>query len=125
MDQAKRLLASLFDDPPVRIHVPDLFFAECANILWKYVCRGAHTTEDALANLRVLRRFQLHTTPTATVIEAALPLAVRYDLSAYDACYVALAERLQLPLVTADEALIRKLTGSPHDVRWLGNLPAR
>jgi len=125
MDQAKRLLASLFDDPPVRIHVPALFFAECANILWKYVRRGTYSEEDALAHLRFLVGLQLRTTPTASIVEDALPLAVRYDLSAYDACYVALAERLQLPLVTADEALIRKLTGSPHDVRWLGNLPAR
>jgi len=36
---------------------------------------------------------------------------------------VALAHRLGLPLITADEALRRKLEGTPYDVRWLGDFP--
>jgi predicted nucleic acid-binding protein len=41
--------------------------------------------------------------------QALLPriLALRYNFSAYDATYVALAERLEAELLTADEALAR------------------
>jgi len=123
--QADRLFAGLFGAPPVRIYVPDLFFVECANILWKYVRRQSSPVQDALTHLYFLNGLQLQRTPTVDLVVDALPLAVTYNLSAYDACYVALAERLQVPLVTADEALIRKLAGSPQDVRWLGDLPAR
>ena len=35
-ERADTLFDHLSDDPPARFHVPDLFFVECANILWKY-----------------------------------------------------------------------------------------
>ena len=38
------------------------------------------------------------------------------DVSAYDACYVALAEQRQVPLLTADVKLTQHLVGSPHQV---------
>lgn len=40
--------------------------------------------------------------------EVALTTALRFDLSAYDAQYVALAELLEAPCVTADAPLTRK-----------------
>ncbi|MCA9916401.1 MAG: type II toxin-antitoxin system VapC family toxin [Anaerolineales bacterium] len=49
---------------------------------------------------------------TADLLTSAFDLAVHYELTAYDACYAALAQQLSLPLVTADAPLIRKLTGS-------------
>jgi predicted nucleic acid-binding protein len=36
--------------------------------------------------------------------------------------YVALAQRLNVPMVTADEKLMRLLAGSGHAVQWLGAL---
>ena len=44
-------------------------------------------------------------------------------ITAYDAAYVALSRQLPLPLVTADESLVRSLEGSSLDVRWLGECP--
>ena len=38
-DAAHAFFAHLAEDPPARLFVPDLFFVECANILWKYVRR--------------------------------------------------------------------------------------
>jgi predicted nucleic acid-binding protein len=52
----------------------------------------------------------------------ALQVAITHSISAYDACYVALSHRLGLPLVTADDALIRKLTGAPFTILRLADL---
>ena len=46
-DRADTLFASLTESPPARLYVPDLFFIECANILWKYVHRFGHSPENA------------------------------------------------------------------------------
>ena len=51
----------------------------------------------------------------------ALPIALTHAISAYDACYVALAQRLSVPFVTADQALVRKLAGTSYAVQWLGS----
>ncbi len=58
----------------------------------------------------------------ADLVTDALDIAVVANgVTAYDVCYVALANRLGLPLVTADEILWHKLEDTPYDVRWLGD----
>ena len=61
---------------------------------------------------------------TAALAEGALDLAVRHGCSAYDAAYVALAQQLRLPLVTADEALVRRFERTGLEVRFLGDWPS-
>jgi predicted nucleic acid-binding protein len=41
-------------------------------------------------------------------------------VTAYDACYVALAARLGVPLVTADQKLVQRLAGTALAPVWLG-----
>ena len=51
---------------------------------------------------------------------AAWQLSFELTVSVYDACYVALADLLELPLVTADEKLVRSLEGTRHSAVFLG-----
>ncbi|HEV2296676.1 MAG TPA: type II toxin-antitoxin system VapC family toxin [Tepidisphaeraceae bacterium] len=76
--------------------------------------------EDALHRLRGLT---LHATPTAELFEDALAIALDREISVYDASYVQLARARGVPLVTADEALVRKV-GSAHDVQLLADATA-
>ena len=122
-DRADVLFSHLVCIPPARFFVPDLFFIECTNILWKYTGRYGYPAELAQQDAADLVRLPLQIASTADLAEAALALAVAHGITAYDAAYVALAQQLSLPLVTADEALVRHLEGMGLDVRWLGAWP--
>ncbi len=111
-DAADRLFDELANNPLARFYVPDLFFVECANILWKYVRRFQYPPENARQDVDDLRALALLTVSTADLIGPALDLAMTYDITTYDASYAALARQLSLPLITADDRLVRKLTGS-------------
>jgi predicted nucleic acid-binding protein len=122
-DQADALFAHLSDDLPARLYVPDLFFIECAKILWKYVGRFGYLAEAALKDIKDLTSLPLQTVPMAALAQDALALAIQFGSTAYDSAYVALARWLALPLVTADEALVRRFEGTGMDVRALADWP--
>lgn len=101
-DKVQQLFARLAEDPQTEIHVPDLFYIECANILLKYTRRFDRPLEDSLADIRDLNSLALIVTSTTELIEDALQLAEEKNLTAYDACYAVLARKLELSLITAD-----------------------
>jgi predicted nucleic acid-binding protein len=117
-DAAFTLFASLAADPPTRIHVPDLFYIEIANALWKYVRWQGLAVEEAQESLHQLGRLALDITPTAYLMGDAVKLAALYDVTAYDACYLALAQHLSLPLITIDAKLAKRI-GKAHTVHLL------
>ena len=104
-DKVHRIFTKLAEDPQAEIHVPDLFYIECANILLKYTRGFERPLEDSLADIRDLGKLDLKITSTAELIEDALKLAKKKNLTAYDACYAVLAQKLSLPLITADAPL--------------------
>ena len=120
-EAAKRLFQGL-DEGEISLFVPDLFYRECANIFWKYVRRFGLQVDYARRSLRNLISLPLTLIPGTDLLPTALDLALDYEITAYDASYVALAHDLRLPLVTADRKLLRKLAGSGTDIRWLGDL---
>ncbi|MCB0074856.1 MAG: type II toxin-antitoxin system VapC family toxin [Caldilineaceae bacterium] len=122
-DETHALFRRLTDDPPARFYIPDLFYVECTNILWKYVRRLGLPQADAALFAVQLGQLALVPSPTAALIDDALKIALMHAITAYDAAYVALAGQLDLPLITADARLARALAESDHDVRWLGDLP--
>ncbi len=119
---ADRFFAGLTALPPGRLYVPDLFFVECANILRKYTRRFNYPAGEARRSVADLRALNLRTVATADLIEPALELALAFDLTAYDACYAALAQQLALPLITADRRLQHNLAQSQVVVRTLADL---
>ncbi len=120
-DRADALFAHLAADPPALLAVPDLFYIECTNILWKYVRRFEYSTVAARKNLIDLRKLSMQSIPTASLMADALKIAIARGITAYDACYVALAHQLGMPCVTADEKLARPMASASYNVRWLGD----
>ncbi len=119
-DQAHALFARLTEATPARLHVPDLFYVECSNVLWKYVRRMGMDAGDAGSFVDILGQLALVVTPSAMLIRDALTIALEHEITVYDASYVALATSLALPLWTADRRLVRAISGAPFDVRFLG-----
>jgi predicted nucleic acid-binding protein len=113
-------LVRLSSDPANAFHVPDLFYVECANIFWKQAKRGNTTAARVQADTALLRAWPLISTPKFDLITPALSIALANDITAYDACYVALADRLGVPLITADQKLQTKLAGMSYAPVWLG-----
>jgi len=81
-------------------HAPHLLIYEIANVALKKHRRGEAHALQGLADALVLD-VELHEVEMAP----AFALAQRYQLSAYDASYLWLAEALRCPLVTFDEVL--------------------
>jgi predicted nucleic acid-binding protein len=102
--------SALFNHPTRVYYAPGLVYAECANILWKYTKRFGMSEREATRNLGELRSLTLRTIPTNDCLQAALRLAMKHNISVYDACYVATAVSVGGPLVTADEKLIAKVS---------------
>jgi predicted nucleic acid-binding protein len=119
-DRAAAILASM--DRGTTIAVPDLFFVECANVLWKYVRRLGYSAQKARADLVQLLDLPLVVTRTADLVLEAFDLARAHDITVYDASYLALAIEESATLITADEKLARKLASLGSTVRWLGEI---
>ena len=99
--------------------VPDLFWAELANILWKWIRQGRIERIVAQEGLRRLEALQIRTVPSLALLDLALELSVRYQRSVYDSLYVALALQATAQVITADEKLANALAAH-LPVKWLG-----
>jgi predicted nucleic acid-binding protein len=86
---------------------PDLLRVEVSSVLRRRVMTGDLTPEQADAALVDLLDFPITVFPTAPLLRRSWEL--RENVTAYDGCYIALAEAVDSPLVTAD----RRLAKSP------------
>ena len=84
---------------------PDLLYAEVANILWKKQLRGEMDAATTQIGARWLLQVPLQVHDSAGLLADALALALQLQHPAYDCFYLALARRVDAPLVTADRRL--------------------
>jgi len=101
--------------------VPDLFWSECGNVLWKALRKGHCSKLVAEKGLATLKAYDLITIASLGLIERAFAIASTFDRTVYDSLYVALAVEYGIELVTADLKLRNALTGH-FPVKWLGSL---
>ena len=96
-------LARTLVDQGAQIATPHLCDAEILSALRSLTLRGRLCAEDAGARLRLYARMPVRRFEHGPLLVRSFEH--RHNLSAYDALYVALAESLEAPLLTADRRL--------------------
>jgi predicted nucleic acid-binding protein len=106
------------------IHAPDHWLAEAVNVLWSKVLKGDLDPHDAAERTAVLVRSPVIGVPIAGLMPQAFLLAIEHAVTVYDSLYLALAVERGVPVVTADEKLVRRFSATPlaHRVVWVGEL---
>ena len=116
--EAFRLLDA-YEAAEVNLLVPDIFWAECGNIIWKAVRQSRLPRSDAeLAILLMLQR-KIPTIASTELLVTATSIAFNFDRSVYDSLYVALASQTKKELITADERLANAMAAQ-FPIKWLG-----
>jgi len=120
---AEEALALLrrYADGEIQLTVPDLFWAEFGNILWKAVRTGRIAGRAATEALTDMLLYGLPTVNGLELAEDALAIALSTGRTVYDAMYVALAVQRASTFITADERLVNALA-THWPVKWLGIL---
>jgi len=102
-----------------RVVVPDLLLYELANAL-KYNPRfNANDVSNALTSI-----FDMEldiVTPIPEIINSAVILAFEYNITVYDAFYIALAKETELTFITADRRLYEGVRNLDF-VKFVGDL---
>jgi predicted nucleic acid-binding protein len=102
---AGRRVAARIEDPALGIHAPHLLDVEATSALRRLERDGAIETDEAEAALDDLRALDLQRHSHEPLLDQIW--ALRRNLSAYDATYVALADAMDATLVTCDAKLAR------------------
>ncbi len=104
---AGRRVAKRIRSPRLSLHAPHLIDLEVAQALRRYVASSVLDEERAGLSLELLAELDLVRYPHDLFLPRIW--ALRKNLTAYDAAYVALAEALSAPVVTLD----RRLASAP------------
>jgi predicted nucleic acid-binding protein len=90
------------------IFVPSFWHVELANVLGIASRKGRISEADLAIAVQMLDTLEIRTDIARPSIGLSilLPLMQNYELTAYDATYLELAMRLNLPLATLDKKLI-------------------
>ena len=105
-DQALRLREEFYTGER-EIVIPDLLLFEVANAL-RY--NPSFTAEEIKEAVKTLFDIEIEIiTPTSSLLSKTIELAKDFDVTCYDAAYLALAEELGFEFITADARFYRKV----------------
>lgn len=104
--RAEKVLAALLRGE-LELWTPALWIYELTNMLRSAHRRKRIEEESIFASLELLTKVRARhfDVPEGLAVERVTRLAFQFDLSAYDAAYLELADRLRSPLHTGDARL--------------------
>jgi len=116
---------SLFRDAENRridLIAPDLIYPEAGNILWKKQRLKELSRPDVTEITEAILSLPLVVEPVKLLLPLAVDIAIGYNITVYDAAYVALATVYKTALITADKKLVDILSKTilTKNLRWLG-----
>ena len=99
--------------------VPDVFWAEIGNVMWKGVRQRRWPQTLAENAASAIRKRDFFTVTSLELLPEALRIAFAHDRSVYDCLYIALAIQFKIEMITADERLANAMAAR-LPVKWLG-----
>jgi predicted nucleic acid-binding protein len=102
------------------LHAPALLEFEVANGLAIAKRRARVGDDDALKAMDGFSNLGIELYPLSPLFAKVLVYCDRYNISVYDAAYIALADDLKTNVVTADKRLINS-TRKLKFVKWIGD----
>lgn len=123
---AARLVLDRFSAGDLGLVAPDLLVYEVASAVTVATIGRQPRLSRALGDLAIDRflGLGLRTANGAGLLPAAFALVHRHGCALYDASYLALAQRLGIPFLTADRKLHRRIGHLP-EVVWLADYPVQ
>ena len=115
----------LLDQQNNELFVPDFFFSEIGNILWKKVRRGEIDLKTSQEHFQDILAVDFQIYSSNILVPFALEIAVRTQQAVYDCVYLALAVQKNCQMVTADERFLNSLQGDSlaSYLCWVENIP--
>ena len=98
------------------LHAPLLLVYEFSSVLTSWVRRKLATADEAKQIRLGFRQLDLEFHHSNTLLDEAFEVALNTGLAIYDATYIALADQLNVPLLTADQRLTNALAQSRYAV---------
>ena len=112
------LLLEKFQENNFKIYVPQIFFFEIVNVL---KTKSATSSKDVVKVINNIFKLNfISQKADQKLLLKANYYAQKYNLSIYDASYVALAKILGVNLITTDNKLVKKI--NLKFVKFLGDL---
>jgi predicted nucleic acid-binding protein len=105
----------------VTLVAPDLLRLEAASLLARRTRNKRSSPLEATRSYEFVAAAMPHLFPSQQLLPQALQIAFANQLSLWDAIYISLAIRLDCPLITADNRLIRSATGFFPNIQLLEN----
>ena len=107
-----------------RLHLraPALLPYELSNAVWQAERRGRINRDQADRVIEAFTDLAIEFVPQP--LGEMLPLARQFNLSAYDAAYLSLAQSSGESLVTGDQRLYNAVKASLEGVIWIGDYAA-
>ncbi|MFN2220865.1 MAG: type II toxin-antitoxin system VapC family toxin [Anaerolineae bacterium] len=106
----------------IQLSAPALLLYEVTNAVLQAKRRERISDEQAHDILSSFEGLGIALEPVGW--QQMLPLAVRFDRSAYDAAYLALAEATEQPLITGDARMYNAVREHLEWVQWIGEYPS-
>lgn len=107
-DFTAKLIKDEFAKRAISIYIPALLFYEVNNLLKSAALAKRIKSKETSRVYEAFLDLDFNVYWSKQILKDALKIALKLNLSSYDAAYVALAEDLQIPFYTADGRLVKQ-----------------
>jgi predicted nucleic acid-binding protein len=105
----------------VKLHAPDLIYAEFTNVVWKRVTFQGLDPDDGALIVATFKLIPIEITPSVDLVEKAFLLGTQHKRAIYDDLFLALSLQITSLFVTGDQKLYNSLHSAFPNIVWIGD----